>query len=81
MWLLALTQGFLRMCRTMGWHGRLDQADGGGASGARIRNRKQRGKRTWCIGCISYKQFESDAVELCSAPCTMLFWSWQRLTQ
>lgn len=42
MWLLALTQGFLRMCRTMGWHGRLDQADGGGASGARIRNRKQR---------------------------------------
>lgn len=30
-WLLALTQGFLRMCRALGWHGRLDQADGGRA--------------------------------------------------
>lgn len=53
---VSIDPGFSQDVQTMGWHGRLDQADGGGASGARIKNRKQRGKRTWRIGWTSYEQ-------------------------
>lgn len=52
----------------MGWHGRLDQADGGGASGARIRSRKHRRKRLWLMGCISCAQFVSDVVRALVSP-------------